>query len=775
MRFLFKFLLLLLGFQAFSQVGPYSWQDHLSFNSANSVAKLGGYIYGSNYNGLIKVHFNERETERKNKINGLSDVGIRLVRANNALGKLMIVYDNSNIDILDQEDKVYNYPDLKLKTLSGKKIVNEVCFKDHFAYLACGFGIVLFDMNKMEVKDTYVIGPGGNNLEVYQVALSDSIIYAATPIGLYKANYKTSILNNFNNWTLAAGLPAGPYCGVINTQGKILAAYSPFKLDQTITTKDTLYKFSNNTWSRWVPFPSPIRKLGYVNGEIFSIFGLFGPQMWNFQTESFLFDISSFNGASVNVKDIVFDFDKTDVRSFWLADEFNGLYQTYGYHPFHKQNLIAINGTNKNYVSNIDVLDGKVAVSPSYPDEGGGTNYMQEGINLMKDGEWRYFVRKDLNNTPILDINRVLFDRKDKTRLWASSWFNGLLEFKDEQLVGVYNSSNTTMGEAYPGASRCSGLSMDEDGNLWMANSDNKKYLSCRRTDGSFVTLTFDASRFTRKVLVDKNNYVWAIHERDQGLTVYKNVNFAPAQLNVNYKILTKDVGNGNLESNSVFSIAEDKDGKIWVGTSAGLRVFYNPTNIFTNANFDAQPIKIVQDGNVELLLDKEIVSAICVDGANNKWVGTQSGGLYCFSPDGLKELYHFTTENSPLYSNTIIDINYDKVTGDVFIGTVLGLQSFRSPIIEGDETYKNVYAFPNPVKPGYNGNVFVRGLVDNSVVKITDESGNLVWETKSQGGQIQWPVKNLSGNRAATGVYVIYAATTTGELKTLTKVLVVN
>jgi ligand-binding sensor domain-containing protein len=316
---------------------------------------------------------------------------------------------------------------------------------------------------------------------------------------------------------------------------------------------------------------------------------------------------------------------------------------------------------------------------------------------------------------------------------------------------------------------------MDETGNLWLANSDSKKYLSCKKKDGGFVTMTFDNPRFVRKIMVDKNNFVWVLHERDQGLTVYKNTNFAQPQLNVNYKILTKDVNNGNLESNSVFSIAEDKDGKIWVGTNAGVRVFYNPTNIFSSSNFDAQPIKIIQDGNVELLLDKEIVTSICVDGANNKWVGTQSGGLYCFSPDGLKQIYHFTIDNSPLYSNNILDIKYDKVSGDVFIGTILGLQSFRSPIIEGDETYKNVYAFPNPVKPGYYGNVFVRGLLDNSVVKITDESGNLVWETKSQGGQIEWPVKNLSGNRAASGVYVIYASTTNGELKTLTKVLVVN
>ena len=128
-----------------------------------------------------------------------------------------------------------------------------------------------------------------------------------------------------------------------------------------------------------------------------------------------------------------------------------------------------------------------------------------------------------------------------------------------------------------------------------------------------------------------------------------------------------------------------------------------------------------------------------------------------------------------PLISNTIIDVNYDKITGDIFIGTDLGVQSFRSVIIEGDEKYNDVYAFPNPVRSNFPGTVFVRGLIDNSVVKIVDQNGNLVWETKSQGGQIEWPVKTLSGNRVSSGVYIVYASSTDGEQKAVSKILVIN
>jgi hypothetical protein len=203
--------------------------------------------------------------------------------------------------------------------------------------------------------------------------------------------------------------------------------------------------------------------------------------------------------------------------------------------------------------------------------------------------------------------------------------------------------------------------------------------------------------------------------------------------------------------------------------------VFYNPSSVLSSNDYDSQPIKIVQDGNVELLLGHESVLSLAVDGANNKWAGTVTGGLYCFSPDGQTQLYHFTKENSPLYSNLILDVNYDEATGDIFIATDMGVQSFRSTILAGSELYNNVVAFPNPVRPNYQGTVLIKGLIDKSIVKIVDESGNMVWETKSSGGQIEWPITTFAGNRVSSGVYIVYASSTDGELKTLTKIMVVN
>ena len=773
--FLFSFTFL----SVFPQIGPRSWQDHLGLNNCNAITKFDGIIYASNYNSIIKVNPGDYSLEKLNKTNGLNDVGIRLLRVNPNNNKLLVIYDNSNIDIIDVNGQITNYSDIKLKTLNGKKIINEVAFKDKFAYLACGFGIIVFDTEKLEVKETLIIGPNGSSLEVYQVALNDSLIFAATPNGLYRSNYKTKILNNYNNWTVvpSSNIPTGAVSGVVSVSGNIVAAYSPWKNNPATILKDTIYVLKNNAWSKLFPnqTATTIKKLTHVFNNYFSLIDQFGVMILDINTLALKEYVTSVNGGPYyNPSDVYFDVYYGNY-SYWIADKINGAFQTYGSNPYYAQNVVKSNGTNSYLISNIDVFEGQVTISPSAPDQGGGTAYITEGVNIYKDNEWSYIKPFDLVNDFIFDINCVYFDRKDKSRVYASSWSTGLLEYKDNKLVAVYNASNSPMPEVYPGAPRCSGMCMDNAGNLWFANSDSKNYLTVKKKDGSFQNFTFDAARFVRKVFVDKNNYVWVLHERQGGITVFNHNNFANPAQNVNYRILTKDVGYGNLESNSVYSIAEDKDGKIWIGTDAGIRVFYNPTNIFNGSSYDGQPIKIVQDGNVELLLEKEVVSSIVVDGANNKWVGTRDGGLYCFSSDGLTQLYHFTKENSPLFSNTIIDVNYEKTTGDIYIGTDLGLQSFRSVIVEGAEKYENVYAYPNPVRPNYAGTVFVRGLIDNSIVKIVDQNGNLVWETKSQGGQIEWPVKTLSGNRVASGVYIVYATSTNGEQRAVSKILVIN
>ncbi|PBQ32209.1 hypothetical protein CNR22_10645 [Sphingobacteriaceae bacterium] len=776
-----SFVFTVIFFQAFSQIGPRTWQDHLGINTCNSVTRVGSTIYASYFNGVIRFDEKELAPQTLNKINGLSDIGVRLVRANPYNNKVLIIYDNCNIDVIDANKNLKNYPDIKLKALNGKKLINAVTFDKQFAYLSCGFGIVVFDMDKFETKETYIIGPDAGYLEVNELAFNDSLIFAATPDGMYSAN-RSKALINYKNWRLDTlnNMPQGYFGGVKNVGGTILTVYNPSHVDYANAGKDTLYIYSNTGWKKYPPMDSVgsfIRFLGPVYENYFSFADLTGLWVLNLADGKSTQHLESYKGEVdySTLRDAYIGKEANGNVAHWTADARFGLNRFYFF--WDNPDKITRNGMNKNTISNTDIFRGKVAVSPSYINNAGTGNYSREGINILKNGEWSYLKCFQDDGAIVNDVTSVLWDRLDTTVLWACSWYYGVIKYKNgKQVTPSYWSGNYPMPGILPGEPRCSGLSMDKSGNLWFANSDVKSYLSVIKRNGQYQNFGFESNRgFIRKTFVDKNNQIWILHERDAGITVYNHKNFNTPQLGVNYRILTNAVGSGRLQSNTVYAIAEDLDGKIWIGTGEGISVFYNPSAIFSGNDFDAQPIKIVQDGNVELLLGKEVVTSIKVDGANNKWCGTLSGGIYCFSPDGQRELYHFTKENSSLYSNTIVEINYDEVTGDLFFATDAGLQSYRGITLAGGETYSDVYAYPNPVKPNYTGSVLIRGLIDDSVVKIADESGNMVWEAKSTGGQIEWPVTTFANNRVSSGVYIVYAATTTGELKALTKVLVVN
>lgn len=748
-----------LCFSAFPQIKVGQWKDHLSYNSCNTVAKVGDDVYVSNGTGLVKYKISDGSIETISKINGLSDIGISLLRYNPYNGVLLIVYENANIDVL-RGDELTNFSDIKAKTLTAKKDINEVTFKNNLAYLSCGFGIVVFDTDKLEVKDTYLVGPNGSYTNVYQVETTDTTIFAATDIGLLKAN-KFTLLNNFQNWKLVTGIPAGTYNGIVTYKNKIVANYSPYTQNATMN-KDTLYNYDGVSWSKYSikPFPYIIKKLfPTTNKNYLSVVENYGLEIYDVNEVPSV-KVNAYPFGGVDVKDVFPDF---SAGTYYIADRISGFIISKGNAAFFPNYKINVNGTHSNLVNNIDIYEGIVACSPIKIDETGVAQFSPEGLNIYDGSEWSYW--RDPAADSVFDYCYAYVDRKDPNRVWTSSWYHGLLEYRNGKVVNVFNSLNSAI-PSLPSFfwHRVAGLSMDEDGNLWIGGSDVQNFLTVRKANGTFQNFNFTGpAPFIGRVLADKHGQVWVtfprsggvigmhngtLYSTSAGIAVYKNNNFA-APGPGNSKFITLSEGQGKLPDPYVFGIAEDHDGQIWVGTSKGVAVFYNPENIFSGGNYDAQQILITQDNHVQILLETEKVTAIAVDGGNRKWIGTEASGVYCFTPDGQSQIYHFTAENSPLFSNLVHDIAYNGKTGDVFIGTDQGIQSYRTEIVDGEKENCNaVHAYPNPVKPAYNGNVYVRGLMDQSVVKITDINSNLVWETKSTGGQIEWGLKNIQGKK---------------------------
>ena len=776
LSFLLSCLFILNHVKAQVKVGE--WTDHLNYNDTKSVVKAGPIVYCSNGSGLVKYNTDDNSVEKLTKINGLSDVGVKLLRYNPYNNMVVVIYENSNIDFI-KDEKITNFSDVERKSITGSKTINEIYFDKGMGYIACAFGVIKMDLDKIEVKDSYFFGSIGAYINVNQVTSNDTCIMAATDSGVYVGR-SNKLLTNFANWRKVTTLAPGPYNAIVKYDSKILVNYSErLKSDQSLL--DTLYQFDGTAWNYFSqkPFPYEIKRL-YDYSRINKLVtldqnGISLVQPGNNNVSS----VTSYEpNVYANINDGFYEDHEPQYRLFMIADRNLGLIKSFGGYP-EPNTRILVNGPNTNLVNDMEVNEGDLYMAPTYLGDMWNNQSNFPFMNSYKDKTWSS-MSSPLTDS-IIDLNCVAVDPNDKSHAAFGSWGKGVVETKKNVATKIYNSSNSSLTIAFGSNHdvRIGGMAYDKNSNLWVVSSLNNRFLNVMRKNGSWINFDFSFFFSTNpnagKVLVDKNNQVWVQLARGTGLMLFKPTDSFTQPNNNNTKVFTTAKGSGALPSTDIYSMAEDLSGHIWVGTAKGVAIFYTPENIFGGTNWDSQQILIEQDGNVQILLEKDMITSIAIDGANRKWIGTESSGVYCLSADGQTQIYHFTAEESPLYSNTIRDIAIDATTGDVFIGSEKGIQSFRTSVIQGFETYTNVHSFPNPVRPNYGGNVYITGLIDETILKITDVAGNMVWETKSEGGQVEWNLRSVNGTKVTSGIYMIYCSSADGEQKSVTKLLVIN
>jgi hypothetical protein len=740
------------------------WREHLPYNSAIDVAAAKDRVYCATPYSLFSVSNADNSIERLSRVTGLSETGVSTIYYDAANEKLLVAYANSNIDFIYRND-IINLPDIKRDNIIGDKTIYSVFSTGKNYYLATGLGIVALDGEKYEVKDTWFIGNTGNQVKVNGITSDGIFFYAATEEGLKRMPANASNPADHNNWLLvsgANGLPASPAQAVLFIQNRIIAIQ-----------RDTLYLQNGNSWNLFYG-----DGWNLVNANISENKILLSQR--NPTGESRVTILNADGSLSrILAQPGVISFPRKAILvqgDAWVADQFGALSHFTG----STADVFKPNSPESTASGEMVVANSTFYATAGEVNEAWNYQYNGNGVYIYKEGSWTNINRFRFSKLDsLLDLITIAIDPLDQSA-WAGSFGGGLLHIKTDQSFDIFKQGVLGSAIGDPTSYRVSGLAFDHDNNLWVSNYGASQPLLVKKKDGNWLRFSlpfFLPENSLTQVLVDDNDYKWIVVAKGAGLICYNSGTSIDNAADDRWKVYNQGTGNGNLPEGGALCVAKDKNGFIWVGTTNGIAVIQCPEAAFTSQGCDAV-WPIVKQGNFAgYLFNGEEVRSIAVDGADRKWVATKNG-VWLVDATGEKVIYQFTEENSPLLSNDVRKLAIDGNSGEIFIATSKGICSFRSTATEGTETNSNVLVFPNPVSPGYTGSIAIRGLANNSIVKITELDGRLVYQTRALGGQAVWDGRDYKGRKISSGVYLVITGndqTGTGKTKAAGKIIFLN
>lgn len=766
-RIFLLFLLLIPGTGGITQNRIGKWRSHLPYSNASKLVLAGNKIYCATDGGLFYYDQSDKSIETFSKENGLSDTEISALGYSEELGVTIIAYVNANIDLV-QNNTIFNIPDIMRKQILGDKRIYSIMILDNYAYLSTGFGIVALNLERKEITWTNdKIGEGGIQIKVNEMCFAEQFLYAATDQGIYKADMNdSSYLQDFNYWKRITEIPnyIKKFNTIITLDGGVYASYKTGNAEG-----DIIYYWDGSIWNTFSAYQNDdCNHLSTWNGNL---------------VISGRYQVHVFTPTGVRTKFITTGSPKCafiDQNSvLWVADSEKGLIKKILDED--KLYVISPNGPSTIFVSHIAISDNMLYTVPGGLTTASNNQFRNGEINTYKDNNWSSYEK-----TEYKDFYRIAIDQGDPEHYFIASWGYGLFEFQKDSLIEVYRDDNSTLQTVIPGDFfRLGGLTFDKSGNLWVSNASVAEPLSVfLKKDGKWVKwVSFSLnnlvnSPFTGDIIETQQGYKWMLLTPGRGIIAIDDNGTIDNPDDDRYiKFDVKDEFNAII-TNDIYAMAEDKDGNIWLGTNKGVLVYFNPSGVFNGENFYAQNINVPRNDGTDAgdyLLVTESVSSIAIDGANRKWLGTKNAGVSLVSDDGLTQIHNFTAENSPLLSNSITSIAINDKNGEVFFGTDKGIISYVADATGPSENFESVFVFPNPVRENFTGDIAITGILENSLVKVTDLNGNLVFETISLGGQALWDGKNFRGEKVRTGVYLVFCSSEDGTLSHVTKLLFIH
>ncbi|MCU0443061.1 MAG: T9SS type A sorting domain-containing protein [Bacteroidia bacterium] len=735
------------------------WRVHGAYKTNNCIEQAGELIYVGNNSSLFSYNQSDMSIEILSRVTGLSDVNVQFLKYHQPTETLIIVYDNLNIDLV-QAGIVYNIADVQNRIIIGEKKINNISLQSGKAYLACSFGILVLDIGRKRLVDSYVnLGANGSNLLITDVAEYQGSLYASTPLGIYRASLNSLNLSDYNFWSRI--LPAS-----FSNQLEVFSNQLYAVVDSNIV------RFDGNNWTPVNgtdrSFTSDLRVssnrlLIVQQNQILAI---------NNQGSTTLFPYRLVTAATFGVNNDLYCIAPDNYM--FRINASNGVIDYLSPSgPYATTATRMAYGDKRLWIAGGSI--GGFGVTGGW-----GPLYNNNKFYTIEQNNWYNFKS---STDPRIVNGRDFIDvciRPSTQHAFVASLTSGVIEVAGTQVVNLFDTTNSELDKPAAGGDalvQVSGIAFDNDENMWMSNFAAVKPLVLRTAGGQWRAFSFPTSisPYTGFITVDDIGQKWMTHSKGIGLVVYNSGADILSDNDDQIKLLTTQKENGFLPSNNVLCITKDQDGALWIGTDQGLCIIDRPQNVFRQGqDFDARQIVIKTGLVFSNFLGTTQINCIRVDAANRKWIGT-SNGVWLVSPDGFTIIHNFNMSNSPILSNIVYDIGIDEQSGEVFFATEKGLISFVGDATTASDKHNNVLVYPNPVTPAFDGLITISGLVNNAYVKVTDLKGQLVHETRANGGTATWNGLTFQNKRAATGVYLVYSSNAEGTETNVGKIVFIK
>ena len=766
-------LLVLLSQLLFSQTDfSQNWEDFYSYNNVKDFVKKNNKIYAIADNAAFIYNTNTNTINKISSVHGLSGKETTSIFYSESTKRFVIGYQSGLVEIIDDDGKITIANDIERLDITGQKEINHIAEFEEILYLSTPFGIVQYDIKNLNFGDTYYIDENSNPVFVNQTTIVNTIIYAATVKGTYSANINDPNLIDFNNWLQ----PEGPLLGNFT-------AITAFNNEVFTSKNNTLFKLLSSTLQQISTYSQPIINVN-ASAEFLTVSTNNNAYVLN-NVLAQVYEAKPSNTFNFNLHTAF-----TEEQNIFLATTTFGILQKaltdLDYQEIHPL------GPTSNQVFSITAENNNLWVvyggyNGAYGPLGRKLGYSHFNGTLEEDFQWKNTTYS--NNFPARDLVNITLDPNEENKAYISSWSDGILVVENDTPLVLWNENNSDLEPLdFPDDPsyiniRINGSAFDNQGFLWVANAwvpNRLKKLNKATGRGSSFDLSSiitNPSLGLNELVIDKTGSVWIGSRRNGALVFNESGN--------RKKALITEVTKGSLPDLNVRSLAVDRNNRLWIGTQKGLVVFTNAEGLFDASIYDAQPVIIEDDGIPKKLLGDQPINAIAIDGAENKWFGTDTGGVLGTNPSGSETLFNFNKDNSPLPSNRILKVKVDNTTGKVFFATDKGIVAFNNNVAPFGETLGEVYAFPNPVKKehefvtidGRKGTHLPRG----TNVKILDTAGRLVYETNVEigqeikGGKVIWNKTNLAGRKVASGVYIVLLTSPDKSETSSTKIAIIN